>query len=233
MTDDKLATIEREFEGVPELGALQDFSRYRQKPAVFDEDIAVAKAILKIDFDGWGGATRPLHMQHTGIPSPITDPSIRHASTYIETNKAFKGVFSSELIDGKLMIPLQYKDLLANGAIITPGLGKYLMLFGSMHWERMKRIMGEQVGLNIDKNSLVKHIYGRHQKVELLFEKNDPNKLPFIYLNKELIKYARLEKDVVTVGMLYHAEIYGSEAYANSLLEPEDAAKLTKALSEA
>lgn len=202
----------------------------RQRPQRKDEseDAALAKSLrLSLDFGGWGRFDQPLYMHHSGIPSPIAqDPGVRHRDEQIEQKRAFTGTYNTELRDKDLLIPDKWQQLFQYGGVVTPGFGKYIMIFGSSHWQRMLGLLSEQVGLDSDKNALARHVLGRHLEFEEL------NADGSITLTPDLIRYAELKPNIVAVGVIYNLEVYSGEEYERALLDPSDAKKLTQALSD-
>jgi division/cell wall cluster transcriptional repressor MraZ len=214
------------------IGLFQDPDNFRRqrprRPEDESKDAALAQSLrLSLDFGGWGRFDQPLYFHHTGIPTPIPeDPGVRHRDERIEESRSFTGTYNTELNGKELLIPEKWQELFKYGGVVAPGFGKYLMIFGASHWQRMVAMLGEQVGLDPDKNSVVRHILGRHVE----FDELNPN--GSITLSDDLIRYAELKPNIVAVGVIYNLEVYSDKEYDRAMLDPQDAKKLTQALSD-
>lgn len=176
------------------------------------EEAAAAQAILKLDPGSWGADYRPIHLRVT--------TSDRHSDEYIKHSIPFKGTWQTDLTDKKLLVPLAWQPLFKYGGVVAPGIGHNLMMFAGRHWGRMVNLMGEQVGLKMDKNALIRHIYGRHMSFEHLDSSGA------VTLTDDLIAYARLDREIVAVGLIYFGEVYSKEEYEATIIEPENTSKL-------
>lgn len=160
-------------------------------------------------------------------PTPSL-PSFNNAD-FLATQRPFKGRYGTELYvvdkETRLAVPDAYKPLLQYGGVVTVGLDENLLLFSNKHWELITKMLAQQAGDAPGGATLVRHIYGRHVEFEALNEDGS------ITLTQDLINYARLNKKVVMVGLIYYAEVHRDDHFNDSLLSADDAAKLAQALS--
>lgn len=166
--------------------------------------------------------------------SPLTlSERLNPTEAFNVSERAFKGRYGTRLYSVKLengdteqrlLIPDAYKTLLEFGGVITAGTDTNLLLFSSQHWQRTVESLSKQVGFDPDRNSLVRHVYGRHVEFAGLNEDGS------ITLNDDLVGYAGLKDEVVLVGLIYYAEVHAAQHYFDQLLTPEQISQLASAL---
>ena len=152
-----------------------------------------------------GSPTRPFH-----ITPHSSEEDFKKTEDYIRDSVPFEGKWQSYVSNYSLVIPEELRDLFSSGGVVTVSTENHLMLFGTVHWSRMQRMLAKSVGLSPVNNELARHIYSKMHR----FHKLNPD--GSINVPIELIQYAGISKEVAIVGMIYHAEIHDLQTYKTS-----------------
>lgn len=155
------------------------------------------------------------------------DARIADLEDDIRSRVPFKGTWNTFVTrDRQLVVPKAYQSLLAYGGVVTVGVDENITVFGRTHWERFQQILSREFsGLSPEKNAVIRHIYAHAYEFDKLEEP-----LGSIKLSKELIKYAKIKRDVTVVGLVYFAEVHASEDDHDIKLNSQDIKKLAGAI---
>lgn len=132
----------------------------------------------------------------------------------------FFGQFQNS-IDAKnrVIIPAKYRDELRNTCIITKGLDDCLEIYTAAAWEREQQKLETLPGSSSEARAYKRLRYANAVDCDM-------DKQGRIVLPPFLKEAARIEKDLVTIGMRDHLEIWSREVYEQSevggLMKAED-----------
>lgn len=152
-----------------------------------------------------GSPTRPIH-----ITANSWDEATKKLEDNIRDTVPLEGKWQSYIKEFRLFIPKEMQHLFETGGVVTFGPDDHLMLFGNRHWTRFQRLLSKEVGLSPVHNEVARHYYSNMFKFNKLYEDGS------IDIPLHLVEYAKLQKEVAIIGMMYHAEIYNKESYTKS-----------------
>ena len=124
-------------------------------------------------------------------------------------------------IDAKnrMIIPAKYRDAMGKECIITKGLDDCLEVYPMQAWAEEEARYATLSRTDVDARALLRYRSGNAENVEL--DKQGRMVIP-PFLREE----ARIEKELVTIGVLDHLEIWAKEVYDNAktggLMKSED-----------
>lgn len=115
-------------------------------------------------------------------------------------------------IDGKnrMIIPIKYREALGKECIITKGLDDCLEIYPMAAWAEEEDKYLTLSKIDPDARQLVRFRSGNAESVEL--DKQGRMLIPPL-----LKEAANIEKELVTIGLLDHLEVWAKEVYDTSL----------------
>ena len=123
----------------------------------------------------------------------------------------------SHSIDAKnrLIIPSKIKEQLGDTITILRGSDKCLTLYSAEEWENYARKISELPKTQV--RALTRYLYSNSIEVQ-------PDSQGRVMLPAEMVKYAEITKNIITVGCGKYAEIWSEEVWNEQNLEeaPED-----------
>lgn len=155
------------------------------------------------DNPGIGSVTAPLH-----LVSDTHDEHTKRLEEIIRDTKAFKGKWQTYINGYSMRIPPEYIHLFQSGGVITAADNRKLMLFGTTHWALYQRWLTERLRRD-PTNRKIRAIYRSAS------EFSPPDKDGMVLVDPLLANYAKLNKEVALIGMVYYFEIQSKEAYIN------------------
>ncbi len=118
------------------------------------------------------------------------------------------GEYSCAMDDkGRLSFPAKFRDEMGGSFIITRWLDDCLVAFPEGEWERMAEELSQKSFVNKKKRDIQRFIYAGANEAK-------PDKQGRILVPANLRVHARIEKDVVVIGVGRHAEIWAADAWA-------------------
>ena len=127
----------------------------------------------------------------------------------------------SHSIDAKnrLIIPSRIKEQLGDTITILRGSDKCLTLYSAEEWESYAKKISELPKTQV--RALTRYLYSNSIEVQ-------PDSQGRVMLPAEMIKYAEITKNIITVGCGKYAEIWSEEVWNAQNLdeEPEDFTKM-------
>jgi len=120
----------------------------------------------------------------------------------------FVGTYSPRLDEkGRLALPAKYREVLADGVVVTPGQERCLFVFSREAFaERFATLVNAPVGSRKARDATRMLAAAAHDDV--------PDKQGRVTLPPGLRTYAGLERDVVVIGALSRLEIWDPTAWA-------------------
>lgn len=123
----------------------------------------------------------------------------------------------SHSIDAKnrLIIPSKIKEQLGDTITILRGSDKCLTLYSAEEWENYARKISELPKTQV--RALTRYLYSNSIEVQ-------PDSQGRVMLPAEMVKYAEITKNIITVGCGKYAEIWSEEVWNEQNLDeaPED-----------
>ena len=120
-------------------------------------------------------------------------------------------------IDAKnrLIIPSKIKEQLGDTITILRGSDKCLTLYSAEEWENYARKISELPKTQV--RALTRYLYSNSIEVQ-------PDSQGRVMLPAEMVKYAEITKNIITVGCGKYAEIWSEEVWNEQNLDeaPED-----------
>lgn len=120
----------------------------------------------------------------------------------------FLGTYAPRLDDkGRVALPAKYRDVLADGVVITPGQERCLFVFSRDGFsERFASLVAAPVGSRKARDATRLLAAAAHDDV--------PDKQGRVTLPAALRQYAGLDRDLVVVGAMSRLEIWEPSAWA-------------------
>jgi MraZ protein len=128
----------------------------------------------------------------------------------------FLGEFTHTLDDkGRLTIPSKFRDQLERGLVVTRGLDECLFVFTHQDWESLTASMSEKLSFTQKSaRDLARFFFAG--AVDIV-----PDRQGRILIPSFLREYARLESEVVIIGVNTRVELWNPEKWWESLTEVE------------
>lgn len=127
----------------------------------------------------------------------------------------FIGEFTHAIDDkGRLAVPIKFRAVLAQGAVITKGLGGCLFLYTKSEWDRVAEKINNMPVSQSNARALSRFMLGG--AMDML-----PDKQGRINLPKYLMAYAGIKSNVIVVGLLNRLEIWDSKAWQEYKVKTE------------
>ncbi len=135
----------------------------------------------------------------------------------------FMGKYQNS-IDAKfrVIIPSKFREELGYKCVLTKGLDKCLYIYTMDEWRKFAEKLAELPQAKNSARAFVRHFHA--SAVESEVDKQGRMTIP-----QELRKYANIEKELVTIGIMNKIEIWSREEWQDESnqteLEPDDIAK--------
>ncbi|HLC99772.1 MAG TPA: division/cell wall cluster transcriptional repressor MraZ [Patescibacteria group bacterium] len=128
---------------------------------------------------------------------------------------------------GRLAVPVKFRDVLAEGAVVTRGLGdNCLFLYTNAEWEKVADRIANLSTAKANSRAASRLMLGGAMDVKL-------DKQGRIILPEYLKKYAELKKKVVIAGLYDRLEIWDAEVWEQYKKNAEKESKdIAEALGE-
>ena len=140
-------------------------------------------------------------------------------------NQLFMGEYNHTMdAKGRLIVPAKFREAGGDKFIVTKGLDSCLFVFTEEKWESVVASIGHMSLTNKDARSFSRFLIGGAGECEV-------DKQGRILIPNNLRSYARLEKDVVLVGVGSRVEIWNREAW-ESASEYDGIEELAEGLEE-
>ncbi|ATO46690.1 hypothetical protein C5L30_000872 [Companilactobacillus farciminis] len=128
----------------------------------------------------------------------------------------FMGEFHHTLdTKGRVIVPAKFRKLLGDKFVITRGMDGCLFGYPIEQWEKLEAQLDKLPLTKKDARAFTRFFYSAAAEVE--FDKQGR-----INLSAPLIKFAKLEKDCVIVGVSDRIEIWDAERWNEFSQEAED-----------
>lgn len=132
----------------------------------------------------------------------------------------FFGEYHHQLDDkGRVRIPPRFREQLGANAMMMVGFEKCLMLYTAEDFEkRVYNRLSETDFLNLDAADIKRALFSKTQPIE-------EDKQGRVSVNPNFLKECGIQKNIVTIGAMDHAEIWDEEAF-KAHMEGTDIKKL-------
>ncbi len=135
----------------------------------------------------------------------------------------FSGIFRHQLdAKNRMRIPAKFREELGDNYTITCGTGGCLFVFNEEEMNKLKEELSKISIFDVEAQKSLRPFVAFSWDVE-------EDKQGRILIPEDLRKYAKLDKDVVTIKNINHYEIWSSEVWNANMGEP-DFSSLAKAL---
>jgi MraZ protein len=120
----------------------------------------------------------------------------------------------------RLTLPARFRQAFADGVVVTRGIDQCLGVYTREDWEQyVSAQLGGLNSFNREARQMRRYIFSAAVETEL-------DRQGRVTLPGALIKYARLERDVVVAGVQDHVEIWDRAAWRTQLEDVEGSAEL-------
>lgn len=127
----------------------------------------------------------------------------------------FIGEFTHSIDEkGRLAVPIKFRAVLAQGAVITKGLGGCLFLYTKSEWDKVAEKINNMPVSQSNARAFSRFMLGG--AMDML-----PDKQGRINLPKYLMAYAGIKNNVIVVGLLNRLEIWDSKAWQEYKVKTE------------
>jgi mraZ protein len=106
---------------------------------------------------------------------------------------------------GRINFPAKFREELGEQFYVTRWLDDCLVVFPNSEWNRISEILAEKSV--VKSRDVLRYIYASATQAE-------PDKQGRILIPQNLREHARIEKEVVVIGVGTHAEIWNKDAWA-------------------
>ena len=119
----------------------------------------------------------------------------------------FMGTFYNS-IDAKnrIIVPSKHRDELGGKCVVTKGIDTCLVIYSIKDWEAQVEKISQLPESDPDVRTFIRHFFGNAQECEL-------DKQGRIVIPQELKQYAKLDKELVTMGAMKKIEIWAKEEW--------------------
>ena len=122
----------------------------------------------------------------------------------------FMGKYQNSIdIKGRMIIPSKYRDALGYRCVVTKGMDKCLYIYSIQEWENFMEKLSALPKSDINSRQFMRHFYANANECEI-------DKQGRIGIPQDLREYAKIEKDLVTVGVLDKIEIWSKDEWDNA-----------------
>ncbi len=131
--------------------------------------------------------------------------------------------FNSIDAKNRVIIPSRHRDIIGDSCVITRGLDTCLYIYTMKDWEKQTEKIAELPEADPKVRAFIRSFIGYASECEL-------DKQGRILIPAPLISFAKIDKDLATVGAINKIEVWSKELWEH----PDDEAALSnKELSEA
>lgn len=109
---------------------------------------------------------------------------------------------------GRLIVPVKYRDELGDIFVVTKGLDDCLFVYPMAEWKNMEEKLRALPFTKADARAFARFFFSGAAECEI-------DKQGRILLPPQLREYAKLDKEVVLIGVSTRVEIWGKEAWDN------------------
>jgi len=122
----------------------------------------------------------------------------------------FMGKYQNSIdVKGRMIIPSKYRDVLGHRCVVTTGMDKCLYIYSIQEWEKFMEKLAALPVSDKDSREFMRHFYSNASECEI-------DKQGRIGIPQDLRDYAKMEKDLVTVGVLDKIEIWSKDEWDNA-----------------
>ena len=138
----------------------------------------------------------------------------------------FIGSYSNSL-DAKyrMIIPSKYREELGTRCIVTIGIDRCLYIYPLSEYEAQAAKLETLPKMKADVRDFVRDFYGRAEECEV-------DRQGRITISAKLRDYAKIEKDLETIGTGKKIEVWARDIYEDSGAGARDGVKLAEGLAE-
>ena len=135
----------------------------------------------------------------------------------------FMGKYQNS-IDAKnrMIVPSKYREELGYKCVLTKGIDKCLYIYPMSEWERFMTKLSALPSSDMNARAFVRHFYANAVECEV-------DRQGRLTIPQELLDYAGIDKELVTIGILDKIEIWSRAEWENAedgpQLAPEDIAQ--------
>lgn len=136
------------------------------------------------------------------------------------------GIYQNQ-IDAKnrVIVPAKFRDELGFKCVLTRGLDECLVLYPMSTWEQQQAMLSELPRSDVKVRAFLRYTYANAREVEV-------DKQGRILFPQDLREFAKIEKELVTIGMIDRVEIWAKDIYDSSenggMLSAEDLEKFSE-----
>jgi MraZ protein len=140
----------------------------------------------------------------------------------VENCQMFIGEYQNSIDSkGRIIVPSKFRDQLGSKFILTKGLDNCLYIYPMEEWSRFEDKLGSLPVSNKDARAFVRYFFS--SAVECEVDKQGRLTIP-----QNLREHAKIDKELVTIGVLSKIEIWSKQEWDNynegSNLGPDDIA---------
>ncbi|MCI8648043.1 MAG: division/cell wall cluster transcriptional repressor MraZ [Firmicutes bacterium] len=114
----------------------------------------------------------------------------------------------------RMIVPAKFRDELGHKCVVSKALDKCLEIHPMSEWERFMEKLSKLPSADPKARQLARHFYA--SAVECEIDKQGRLTLP-----QELRQYAKIEKDLVTIGSYEKIEVWSKEEWESSEITAE------------
>ncbi len=127
----------------------------------------------------------------------------------------FLGEFQHSLdAKGRIILPVKFRDALADGLVVTKGMEKCLFIFSRSEWPHLQDKVQSLPLAKRDARQFSRFFFGGATEEEL-------DKQGRVLIPEHLRQYAELNRDVVIVGVSNRLEVWNKENWEAYVKEAE------------
>ncbi len=122
---------------------------------------------------------------------------------------------------GRMIVPAKYREELGGSCVLTRGIDKCLYIYPISRWEVFTDKLSKLPTSDSSARAFIRHFYANAVECDI-------DKQGRITIPQELRIYAKMEKELITVGLLDKIEIWSKEQWNSeeeTEMTPNDFAK--------
>lgn len=129
-------------------------------------------------------------------------------------------------VKGRIIVPAKFRDELGYKCVLTKGLDSCLYIYPMDEWMKFQEKLAKLPLSDSKARAFVRYFYASAVEAEV-------DKQGRLTIPQSLRSYAKIEKELVTIGVLDKVEIWSKQAYENAengeKLEPSEFAQQMEA----
>ncbi|MDA3846452.1 MAG: division/cell wall cluster transcriptional repressor MraZ [Vallitaleaceae bacterium] len=134
----------------------------------------------------------------------------------------FSGEYTPKLDDkGRVIVPIKLREALGFTFFVTKGLDGCLFMYNEEGWTKFAQNIIDANGKDEDVRAIQRYFLSPASP-------NSLDKQGRFLINQNLREFAKLDKDIVMIGVVNRVEIWDAETYLKRQISANDAGNLLK-----